>query len=117
MDPAECCRLLGVQPPSLRGCTHFEQAQERLRAWKDGPLKRAYRRAAMDAHPDRGGTNERMQAVNAAYAKLRDELEIKRPTARVGRVVRMHSTGGGTSASTNVTGGWAGGSVHVTIVY
>jgi len=30
-------------------------------------LKKAYRRAAMSAHPDRGGSVEEMQAVNAAY--------------------------------------------------
>ena len=30
----------------------------------------AYRRAALEAHPDRGGTNEAMARVNAARAKL-----------------------------------------------
>lgn len=32
----------------------------------------AYRRAAAAAHPDRGGSHERMVAVNAAWAKARE---------------------------------------------
>jgi DnaJ domain len=33
-------------------------------------LKRAYRRAAADNHPDRGGSNERMVLVNEAFEML-----------------------------------------------
>lgn len=36
--------------------------------------RRAYRRAAWDAHPDRGGSLERMQEVTAAWAWLRRRL-------------------------------------------
>lgn len=39
----------------------------------EADVKRAYRRASKHAHPDReGGSHERMQAVNAAYAVLGD---------------------------------------------
>lgn len=34
-------------------------------------LKKAYRSASMKAHPDRGGTDEEMQRVNAAYEILK----------------------------------------------
>lgn len=35
-------------------------------------VKKAYRRAALKHHPDRGGDHRRMQTVNAAYEVLRD---------------------------------------------
>lgn len=34
-------------------------------------LKRAYRAAAFSAHPDRGGSGEKMKAINVAYDVLR----------------------------------------------
>jgi hypothetical protein len=34
-------------------------------------LRRAYRRAASEHHPDRGGSNEHLKRINAAYARLR----------------------------------------------
>ena len=37
-------------------------------------VKLAYRRACMKYHPDRGGSNEMMQAVNAAYAMLQSYI-------------------------------------------
>lgn len=39
-------------------------------------LKMAYRLAASKAHPDKGGTNERMAEVNAAYEQARKELGL-----------------------------------------
>lgn len=39
-------------------------------------LKDAYRRAAWVAHPDRGGSNERMAEVNAAYEQARRDLSL-----------------------------------------
>jgi len=33
-------------------------------------LKRAYRRAALEAHPDRGGSHQRMVDVNTAYERM-----------------------------------------------
>lgn len=37
-------------------------------------LKRAYRNAALTAHPDRGGSTEAFQRVDRAYTKAREEL-------------------------------------------
>uniref|UniRef100_A0AB39TZY2 J domain-containing protein n=1 Tax=Aeromonas phage vB_AdhaM_G2 TaxID=3238786 RepID=A0AB39TZY2_9CAUD len=37
----------------------------------DDQLKAAYRKAAKDNHPDRGGSTEKMQAVNQAYEELK----------------------------------------------
>ena len=39
-------------------------------------LKTAYRLAASKAHPDKGGTNERMAEVNSAYEQARKELGL-----------------------------------------
>jgi hypothetical protein len=36
----------------------------------DGEIKAAYRRLAQQAHPDRGGDTERIQALNAALRRL-----------------------------------------------
>lgn len=36
----------------------------------ESTVKAAFRRAAQKYHPDKGGSNEMMQAVNAAYAEL-----------------------------------------------
>lgn len=38
-------------------------------------LKKEYRRAAMKAHPDLGGSNDQMKAVNAAYSKRFEQLK------------------------------------------
>ena len=35
-------------------------------------IKRAYRKMAMDLHPDRGGDPERFKAVSVAYETLSD---------------------------------------------
>lgn len=40
-------------------------------------LKKAYRRLAMKHHPDRGGSKETMQAINAEYEKLFKILKDK----------------------------------------
>jgi hypothetical protein len=37
-------------------------------------LRRAYKRAAFAAHPDRGGTHDQAVAVNKAYERLRSLL-------------------------------------------
>lgn len=39
--------------------------------WNDTDLTKAYRSAAMKNHPDRGGSTELMQMVNAAYEQLK----------------------------------------------
>lgn len=38
-------------------------------------LKKAYRRLAMENHPDRGGSVEVMQAINAEYEMLFNEMK------------------------------------------
>ena len=43
---------------------------ERVPADEAG-FKRAYRETAMAAHPDRGGSTARMQAVNAAWDRIK----------------------------------------------
>jgi hypothetical protein len=54
MNPAQAAEILGLQPGQV------DQAE----------VTTAYRRAAMQYHPDRGGSTQMMQAVNLAYSTL-----------------------------------------------
>ena len=38
-------------------------------------LKKLYKKFALNFHPDRGGTNEQMSAINAEYEKLFEQLK------------------------------------------
>lgn len=42
----------------------------------DEALRKAYKKAALKAHPDKGGTDEQLQAVTKAYAYLSDILKL-----------------------------------------
>lgn len=52
--------------------------QEAGAAPTDDDIRHAYRRRAMKAHPDRGGSDEEMQRVTAAYELLTDPERRKR---------------------------------------
>ena len=39
-------------------------------------IKKAYRRAALKYHPDRGGTEEKIKAINAAYESIKKERNL-----------------------------------------
>ncbi len=40
-------------------------------------VKFAHRRLAWDAHPDRGGSTERMARINAAFSQIKEERGFK----------------------------------------
>lgn len=40
-------------------------------------IDRAYKRASLKAHPDRGGSTEAMQKINAAYKALKDSADAR----------------------------------------
>ena len=106
LTPQRACQLLAVHLPPLDGCATVQAAQERLQAWKDGPLRTAYRAAAKACHPDLGPADElaarteRMGLVSRAHTMLRDELNVRvhqpRPVVRVvvrqGFLVLIHMT-------------------------
>ena len=57
-----------------------------LRNASDEDIKKAFRRQAMQHHPDRGGDQNRFQEINEAYAVLSDperRAEYDNPRARV----------------------------------
>ena len=61
-------------------------------------LKRAYRAAAMQNHPDRGGNVETMQEINAEYEKRFEELKYQQNAAAAA------DTTGKTRATTETAG-------------
>ena len=40
-----------------------------------GAIKKAYKRAALQLHPDKGGTDELFQAANEAFQVLNDQVK------------------------------------------
>lgn len=53
MNISQACDILGIEPGTVA---------------EESTVKAAFRRAAQKYHPDKGGSTEMMQAVNAAYA-------------------------------------------------
>lgn len=45
-------------------------------------LKKVYRKLAMENHPDRGGSNEAMKAINAEYSELFERLKNTHKSTR-----------------------------------
>lgn len=43
-------------------------------------IKTAYRKAALESHPDQGGSREEFEKVNEAYKKLQEQLGFSEPT-------------------------------------
>lgn len=70
----EAARKLGVPLPTLSQDPIL--APKELEAWQEGPLKAAWRTAARQHHPDRGGDTKVFQDLSTCYDMLRD-LEIK----------------------------------------
>lgn len=56
-------------------CLRVLDIQEEVQL-TDEILRKAYKKAALRAHPDKGGTDEQLQAVTKAYAYLSDILRI-----------------------------------------
>ena len=77
-----CLRVLGIQ--------------EEIALTED-VLRSAYKRAAVKAHPDKGGTEEQFQAVTKAYAYLNDILRLVQgsrtsPNGAVPDLTSVHET-------------------------
>lgn len=96
----------------LQTATSFEAVKAGVEALK-ADAERAYKQQALKAHPDHGGCEERMKALNAARDVLR-KLEVRRPPPRpVVTVIHMHtdSWGSGTTTATSYGFPSTGGTV------
>lgn len=108
-------RELGFGPADLQACLQgaktLEEANTRIEALK-GAIRKSFRKAAFDLHPDRGGDEEAfkrlnaiMQAVEAMEAYRQPPRPTPRPHPQVRVTVVTHHYGGGTGTTTS-TGGW-----------
>ena len=85
----------------------FEDAEARLAALK-AEAERNWKAQAYDAHPDRGGCEERMKALNAARDAVA-KVNIERPRPRPQIVfVQVQYGAGGFTATSSTTGGFHG---------
>lgn len=110
MELRAALALLKLDAPEIRAATR-EEAQAQLDAWRAETLKPAYRAAAKAAHPDHGGTEQRMRDVLAAKEAL-DGLHIvpmgprPRPMPTMVIVVSTGSGTGGASTTVSFTSPW-----------
>lgn len=71
---AEQAQQSSGSAPARRGATLDSVALEFMRTLPFEAAQKAYRHAAMMLHPDRGGSMDKMTALNAAWDRLQKEL-------------------------------------------
>lgn len=81
--------------------------QKRLDEFKE-KMKKAYRKKALEMHPDQGGDEEEFKKLDGIYRNIINNLKIvpvRRPSVQV---VRVYSSPGysGATSSTTTSGGW-----------
>ena len=76
-DVMEALEVLELQMPEVHASS-LADAQQQIAEWKEGPLKSAYRQAALDHHPDRNPGDEsaeaRFKAISSAYELLGERV-------------------------------------------
>ena len=88
--------MIDRQPPRIYNAVHLSRVTnyyEILGASEDAStrdIERLYKRAAHKLHPDRGGAEEDMKALNEAYSVLRNE-QARREYDRRRRAPRVHA--------------------------
>lgn len=115
MKPEEAGRLLGVEPPNLAGCRSFHEAEERLAAWVEGTVRKAWKREVRKAHPDLATSEEDRLDREAKTKRLNRAREVlgevrvvpARPRSRTRVTIIQTGTGFSTGSTTSsaTTGG------------
>lgn len=93
----------------MHNATSRRAAQDSLKEFKDGILKRAFRKAALRHHPDRKGDATKFRQFQEAYKRLNSVTLKERPRPMVIEIcvnsgsVQWPDHGGATTSSTS---GW-----------
>ncbi len=89
-----------TETPKQKAISYFASCLEVLNiqeevALTEDSLKKAYKKAALKAHPDKGGSEEYFEAVTRAYAYLSEILKYmssgKRTTSNLDNINTIHS--------------------------
>lgn len=108
------CEMFGVDPkaiPDMSKPGPMPVLEKKLKTFKE-IFKKAYRKRAMEMHPDKGATKEQIEkfkqltSIYKEFSKLKI-IPIPRPQPRV--VVRHYGWGGYSGTANTTTGGsWSG---------
>lgn len=113
MNILDVCRIFDVDPhelPDLRKHGPIQEIEKNLEKFK-AIFKKAYRKLALECHPDKGASKQkidRFKKATSMYKELSKIKVIKVPIRRPIRTVVIR-TGGFGNASSSTTGNWDGG--------
>lgn len=114
MSIQELCQLFKVdikELPNMAAVGPLPMIEKNLETFKD-VFKKAYRKIAIECHPDKNPPAEKVEyfkKITSIYRDLRKLKVIARPRPVRPRVV-IRTTGFSTASSSTTTGGWGGGS-------
>ena len=96
---------LGIALPMFPRGMSAADMREAWEAWKAGPFNDHYRALLRANHPDRGGSTERMAAINDARDVLLSVTPSPPPPPRQVVVINMGSFSSTSAATTTTTMG------------
>lgn len=115
MSLLDICLLFEVDPstvPDMSRPGPLPEIEKKLETFKE-IFKKAYRKLAIELHPDHGATEEQVERFKKMTAIYKDFQKIKvkpipKPRPRPTVIIRTGGFGGSYSSSTT-SGSWGGG--------